>query len=189
MESESLTGLPATRAYELRPRAEDLPYSVLDQNDLERIKRRLAKHLRGSGVLMLHDLAVPAAASTIDHLCIGPNGITAVDVERSPEGHGREELVHRVSRETQILAAVLTDAGIRSDQISGAVCQAGRWNGLKPGSSSQGIVFGSPRRVAKVACAERAGRPLDVQLALAVVRTRLGHAGQRSYAITRPYTI
>src|SRR5215204_4569769 len=144
MESESLTGLPATRPYEPRPPASeaDLPYAVLEENTLERVKRRLAKHLRGTGVLMIHDLAVPAAASTIDHLCIGPNGITAVDVERSPERRGRDELIHRVSRETEILSAVLTEAGIRSDQISGAVCQAGRWS-LKPGSATtQGIVVG-----------------------------------------------
>jgi Nuclease-related domain len=188
VESKSLTGLPPASTYELRPRADEVAaYAVLDENALEAIKRRLAKHLRGSGVLMLHDLAVPAAASTIDHLCIGPNGITAVDVERSPGGRDREELVHRVSRETEIVAAVLSEAGIQSDQISGAVCQTGRLKSFMPGaSSSEGIVVGPPRRVAKVTRAERAGRPLDVQLALAVVRTRLGHAGQRSYAITRP---
>ena len=191
MESESLTGLPAARPYELRPHAqEEGRYSAVDQDSLERVKRRLAKYLRGSGVLMIHDLAVPAAASTIDHLCIGPNGLTVVDVERATEGGVHEELIHRVSRETEILAAVLTEAGIRSDQISGAICKSDRWSAIKPGSSArQGIVVGSPRRVARAARAERAGRPLDVQLALAVVRNRLGHVGQRSYAITRPYTV
>jgi hypothetical protein len=190
VESESLTGLPATRAYELRQHAaeHEHSYAVIDQSSLERIKRRIAKHLRGSGVLMLHDLAVPATATTIDHLCIGPNGVTAIDIERAREGDGRAALVRRVSRETEILAAILTEAGIRSEQISGAVCQTGRFAGLR-GSNAHGITFGDPRRVAKVARSDRGARPLDVQLALAAVRNRLGFEGQRSYSITRPYVI
>jgi hypothetical protein len=189
VESESLTGIPVPRAYELRPHGFDDPvaYSVVDQGDLQRVKRRIAKHLRGSGVLMLHDLAVPATSTTIDHLCIGPNGVTAIDVERGKPGTGRDTLVRRVSRETEILAAVLIEAGIGSEQITGAVCQPGRY--AVSGSKVHGITFGNARRVAKVARGDRGGRPLDVQLALAVVRNRLGYEGQRSYPITRPYVV
>jgi hypothetical protein len=188
VESESLTGIQVRRAYELRPHAHDhAAYSAVDASDLQRIQRRIAKHLTGSGVLMLHDLAVPATATTIDHLCIGPQGVTAIDVERGKPGKGRDTLVRRVSREAEILAAVLIEAGIGSEQITGAVCLAGR-SGLG-GSNIHGITFGSPRRVAKVARANRGGRPLDVQLALAVVRNRLGYEGQRSYSITRPYVV
>jgi hypothetical protein len=188
VESESLTSHPATRAYELRPRVHDLEShrALLSQNGIEQVKRRIARHLRGTGVLMLHDLAIPAAATTIDHLCIGPNGVTAIDVERDREG--REELVRRVTRETEILSAVLMEAGISSGQIAGAVCQTGRARGLRS-SAIHGITFGNARKVAKVASADRGGRPLDVQLALAVVRNRLGREGQRSYAITRPYVV
>jgi hypothetical protein len=188
VESESLTGLPAARAYELRPRASerDHGYAVIDESSLERIKRRIAKHLRGTGVLMLHDLAVPATSTTIDHLCIGPYGVTAIDVERAPDGQGRDALVQRITRETQVLAAILVEAGLTSEQVGGAVCRPGR---SVRGSTEHGIPFGSPRKVAKVARGDSAGHPLDVQLALAVVRNRLGYEGQRSYAITRPYTI
>ncbi len=189
VESESLTGLPATRAYEARPRAQtEARYAILDEKSLDRIKRRIAKHLRGSSVLMLHDLAVPATATTIDHLCIGPNGITAIDVERARAGQDREALVRRVTRETEILAAILTEAGVRSEQIGGAVCQTGRGLGLSR-PTANGITFGDARRVAKFARNDRGCRPLDVQLALAVVRQRLGYEGQRSYRITRPYMI
>jgi hypothetical protein len=162
----------------------EAPYAVLDDNALERIKRRIAKHLRKSGVLILHDIAVPATSTTIDHLCIGPNGITAIDVERTPKGDDREAVIRRVSRETEILAAILTEAGIESERISGAVCETGRW--AARGSTEDGITVGDPRQVAKVARSDRGGRPLDVQLALAVVRNRLGREGQRSYSITRP---
>jgi hypothetical protein len=190
VESESLTGLPATRAYELRPPASEseFPHAVIDDTALERIKHRLAKHLYGSGVLMLHDLAVPATATTIDHLCIGPNGVTAVDVERAIDGQGREALIRRLTRETEILGAVLMEAGIGSEQIGGAVCHPGRGFSRR-GTTANGIAFGHPRRVARFARADRGSRPLDVQLALAVVRNRLGYAGQRSYPITRPYVI
>jgi hypothetical protein len=188
VESESLTGIPVPRAYELRPHGQDqAAYSVVDEGDLERVKRRIARHLRGSGVLMLHDLAVPATSTTIDHLCIGPHGVTAIDIERGKPGKGRDTLVRRVSREAEILAAVLIEAGIGSEQITGAVCQAGRWS--LSGSKIHGITFGNARKVARVARGDRGGRPLDVQLALAVVRNRLGYEGQRSYAITRPYVI
>jgi hypothetical protein len=188
VESESLTGLPATRPYELHPRAaeHELPLAVLDEDALERIKRRIAKHLRGSGVLMLHEVAVPAAATMIDHLCIGPNGVTAIDVERIREGGDREALIRRVTRETEILAALLTEAGVRSEQIAGAVCHSGRLFGPRS-VTPNGITFGHPRRVAKVARSSRGSRGVDVQLTLAVVRNRLGFADQRSYAITRPY--
>ena len=188
MESESLTGLPGTRVYELRARTleHEPPHAVLDEASLQRIKGRLAKHLRGTGVLMLHDLAVPATATAIDHLCIGPSGVTAIDVER--EGHDRETLVRRVTRETEILGAILMEAGIGSHQIGGAVCLSGRRLGSR-GSTRNGIAFGHPRRVAKFASADRGGRHLDVQLALAVVRNRLGFEDQRAYAITRPYVV
>ena len=186
VESESLTGLPATRAYGLRPRVDeyDASHVVLDAKALARVKEGLAKHLQGSGVLMLHDLAVPATSTTIDHLCIGPNGLTVVDVDRAGD---REVLVRRVTRETEILAAVLTEAGIGSERIKGAVCQTSRLPNR--GTTLHGIPFGQPRRVAKFARADRGGRPLDVQLALAVVRNRLGFEGQRSFGITRPYRV
>ena len=55
---------------------------------LERIEQRLIKGLRGVGAAILHDLAIPATGTTIDHLCIAPTGITAIDVERDSEGDG-----------------------------------------------------------------------------------------------------
>jgi hypothetical protein len=187
VESESLPSLATAATYELRSRAPgiELPFEYLGEAELERIKNQLAKHLRGSGVMIIHDLAVPAAATTIDHLCIGVNGITAIDVERAPKGLDREALIDRVKRETEILAAILTEAGVGSEQIGGAVCRPGRGLSLRA-STAGGIIFGDPRRVAKAARRAHNGEPVDVQLALAVVRNRLGHLGQRSHRVTRP---
>lgn len=189
MESESLPRLGTAPSYELRSRAGaptlEQQFEYVDEVTLRKLERRIAKHLRGSGVLLLHDLAVPATATTIDHLCIGANGITAIDIERDPKGQGRPALVERVQRETEILAAFLTEAGIASEQISGAVCRSGR--GISLGSSTAGpITISDPRGVAKVARRKSPRRELDVQLALAVVRNRLGHEAQRSHRITRP---
>lgn len=193
MESESLPRLGSAPSYELRSRggvtAPAAPLGKqLAAGDLDLIERRIAKHLRGSGVLIVHDIAVPATATTIDHLCIGANAITAIDVERSRDGHGRGELTDRVLRETEILAAILTEAGIASDRIRGAICRSRRGlPALGLGSTTAGsITIGDERTVARVARRAAKGRSLDIQLALAVVRNRLGREGQRSHRLTRP---
>ncbi len=189
MESESLPLRGTAPAYE-RPGPADatLPEErfepVVDDAGLERVERRLVKHLSGAGLLILHDLAVPATATTIDHLCVGSNAVTVIDVERAP-GDGRADLVDRVLRETEILAAVLHEAGVRTEQIGGAICRSTRAPSLRA-SSAGPIVIGDPRAVARLAKRRRSERPIDVQLALAVVRDRLGHEGQRSHRCTRP---
>jgi hypothetical protein len=188
VESESLPRLGTASGYELRSRTGETLTAqpeLVDLEVLERTEQRLVKHLRGAGIFVLHDLAVPATATTIDHLCIGANGITAIDVERAPD-HGRAELVGRVMRETEILGAILGEAEVRAEQICGAVCRSGRGISLRPSSKSTGaITIGDVRGVAKLARRARCGGPIDVQLALALVRTRLGREDQRSHRITR----
>jgi len=193
VESESLPRLGSTPSYDLPAQADAAAPAAslgeqLDAAALERIEHRIARHLRGSGMLIVHDLAVPATATTIDHLCIGPNAITAIDVERSRDGHGRGELTERLLRETEILAAILTEAEVGSDRIRGAICRSrGAVPALGLGGSRAGsIAIGDERVVAKVARERGAGRRVDVQIALAVVRNRLGREGQRSHRLTRP---
>ena len=183
MESERLPFLGTAPSQELRGHADGGVQEIADVAALERIERRIAKHLRGSGIMMLHDLAVPATATTIDHLCIGPNAITAIDVERAPDG--RAALLGRVMRETEILAAILSEAGVRSEQICGAICRPGHALALRTPRVGA-IAVCDARGAAKVARRNRVGKTIDVQLALAFVRNCLGHAGQRSHRITRP---
>jgi hypothetical protein len=185
VESESLPLLGTAPSHDLRAPAEPVVDGFLSAEELGRIERRMAKQLRGSGVVMLHDVAVPATATTIDHLCIGPNAITAIDVERAPRGHGRAELVGRVMRETEILAAIMSEAGVRAEQICGGVCRPGR--ALMPrGSRSGAIAVCDVRGAARLARRAAVGDPIDVQLALAVVRNRLGYEDQRAHRMTRP---
>jgi hypothetical protein len=189
VESESLPRIGTAPSYELRSRAgAAVPAFAFEQpaSDLfQRIERRLVRHLRGSGVIVIHDLVVPATATTIDHLCIGANAITAIDVERSPKGHGRGELVDRVVRETEVLAAILTEAGVGSEQISGAICRSTR--GIPMHSSSIGaITVSDARGAAKLARRPHSGNPVNVPLAMALVRSRLGREDQRWHRSTRP---
>jgi Nuclease-related domain len=52
--------------------------------------RRIEMLLAGSGVRLLNDRRVPGARATIDHLAIGPRGVTVIDAVRES---GRARLV------------------------------------------------------------------------------------------------
>ena len=190
VESESLPRLGSAPSYEAGSRddaaapAEHALGRQLDAAGLERVERRIVKHLRGAGALVVHDLAVPATATSIDLLCIAPTGITAIDVERDRDGHGRAELVDRVLREAEIVTAILTEVGIGSEQIRGVICRPRR--GLELPSRGGPITVGDERAVARVARRSVSGKRLDAQLALAVVRNHLGREGQRSHRLSRP---
>lgn len=193
VESESLPAFGSAPAYDLRRGAGlELPEHVarpvprrLDALSLERVEQRLIKALRGCGATIVHDLAVPSTATTIDHLCITPQGVIAIDVEREIDGYGREALVARVERESEVLTGVLADALLEPDQISAAICRAARPEPLRAGSVGA-ISIGGPRSLARMVRRGRPGKPVDVQLALAVVRSRLGHEHQRHHRMTRP---
>jgi hypothetical protein len=180
----------STPAYELRRRggfAE--PASTgsrsIDTAVLERIEQRLIKGMRGVGAAILHDIAIPATGTTIDHLCIAPAGITAIDVERDGEGDGRTYLVERVEREAQVVAAVLTDALVSPELVSGAICRGARREPLRA-SMIGDVAIGGPRSLARIARRGDSSDVIDVQLALAVARNHLGHAHQRALRISKP---
>jgi hypothetical protein len=189
VESESLPRLGTAPSYELRAGAgAGAPAGAFEQVDadaLERTERRLVKHLRDSRVMIIHDLVVPATATAIDHLCIGANAITAIDVERAPKGEGRGALADRVLREIEVLAAILNEVGIGSENIGGAICRSTR--GIPSRSTSIGaITISDARGAAKLARRPHTGSPVDVELTLAVVRGRLGREDQRCYRSSRP---
>jgi hypothetical protein len=190
VESESLPFLGSAATYDRRYGGlADAGYAAhpqpVDDAALARVEHRLTKAMRGTGAIILHDLVIPATGTTIDHLCISPTGITAIDVERDSEGGGRTGLVERVRRESQVVAAALTDALVEPDQVNAAVCRATRPEPLR--SSSVGsVVVGGPRAVARAARRIRPGGEIDVQLALAVARSHLGYENQRAHRLTKP---
>ena len=188
VESESLPLLGSSPAYDLRRHATAEPVAhsrPIDGATMERIEQRLTKGMRGVGAAILHDLAIPATETTIDHLCIAPSGITAIDVERDSDGDGREFLIERVERESQVVAAVLTDALVEPELVSGAICRPARPEPLRAATVGD-ILIGGPRAIARIARRGRTPGEIDVQLALAVVRSHFGHEDQRSLRITKP---
>ena len=109
-------------------------------------------------MIVVHDLHVPATATAIDHLCIGENAITAIDVERAPGGDGRAALVGRLMRETEILAAVLGPVGVDAERIRGGVCRLGRLPVPRSGRTGA-IAVCDARGAAKLARRARRGAP------------------------------
>lgn len=69
-----------------------------------RTAARLAKHLAGSGVGLLHDRRIPGHGhANIDHLAVGPGGITVIDT-KTHRGRIRVERVGGLfSRRRQVL--------------------------------------------------------------------------------------
>jgi hypothetical protein len=190
VESESLPFVGAP-AYDLRhhggfsdPAVAAHPHPV-DDATLARVEQRLVKAMRGTGAVILHDLVVPATGTTVDHLCIAPTGITAIDVERDPEAGGRPALAERARRESQVIAAALTDALVEPDQVGAAICRATRPEPLRSATIGD-IIVGGPRIVARAARRVRPGGEIDVQLALAVARKHLGHEHQRAHRVSKP---
>jgi hypothetical protein len=138
---------------------------------------RLRKHLGGSGVRLLHDRRIPGRGSAnIDHLAVGPGGVTVIDtkthrgsvrVERvgglfSPRGEvlrvgGRDQtkLIDGVLRQVSDVEAALARVGHADVGVRGALCLAKpdglpRFRSLIVGD----VLVDGPRAVGKLA-----GRP------------------------------
>jgi hypothetical protein len=94
--------------------------------------RRLEALLAGSGVRLLNNRRVPGARSTIDHLAIGPRGITIIDAVRDTgrarvidgrlfvDREDRTSLVRDVLRQVEVIR--LGFASTPNLPIGGAIC-------------------------------------------------------------------
>lgn len=109
-----------------------------------RTAARLEKHLAGTGVRLLHDRRIPGHGNAnIDHLAIGPGGVTVIDskthrgkikVERvgglfAPRrtvllinGRDQTRLVEGVERQVGLVRSALSRAGSADTEIRGALC-------------------------------------------------------------------
>jgi len=146
--------------------------------------RQLERHLSGRGVIVLHDRRIPGRGN-IDHLTVGPGGITVIDT-KSSRGRlqlrtvggilspRREQLlVNRRDRTSQLdglgrqIAAVkrvLAKANLDQVQVLAALCYPNidglpRLGQLRARSGT--IIIDHPRGVAKLA---RRPGPLNLQL-------------------------
>jgi hypothetical protein len=97
----------------------------------ERVKR-LELLLAGSGISLLNDRRVPGARATVDHLAVGPQGVTVIDAVHESgrarivdgrllvEGDDRTGLVLDVLRQVEVIRLGL--AASPSIPVSGAIC-------------------------------------------------------------------
>jgi hypothetical protein len=139
---------------------------------------RLAKHLDGHPVKLLHDRRIPGGGqANIDHLAVGPGGVTVIDskthkgqirVERVGglfsdrhqvlriAGRDQTKLIDGVERQLHAVAAVLARAGIETD-LRGALCFP-RPDGLPifRQLTVREIVIDGPRQIAKLVCRDGA---------------------------------
>jgi hypothetical protein len=104
---------------------------------------RLEKLLDGTGVILLHDRRLPGSRANIDHLAIGPGGITVIDsknydgkvrVERRGgvlskrtthlmiDGRDRTKLVDGVKRQIDEVKKVIRADGLGGGDIRGCLC-------------------------------------------------------------------
>lgn len=136
--------------------------------------KRLEKRLAGTGVKLLHDRRVPGhGRANIDHIAVGPGGITVIDtknyggkvrVERvgglfserrtilSIGGRDRTRLVKAVEVQIELIRTMLATTEHSDIDIAGALCFADV-QGLPLLANQQlnGITINGPRRVAKLA--------------------------------------
>jgi len=107
--------------------------------------QRLQKRLAGKPVILLHDRGLPGRRSNIDHIAVGPGGVTVVDSKKMSgkvrvDWHGglfserefdlyvnrrrRTNLVESVERQVQLVEVVLADEGRADVPVAGALCMA-----------------------------------------------------------------
>lgn len=139
----------------------------------ERVGARLEQLLDATEVRLLHDRRVPGRKSNIDHIAIGPGGITVIDakniggkvrkdrvgglfVDRHDvlmiDGRDRTGLVRKVERQIGVVRRVLDKIEESSVDVRGALCFADV-HGLPilRSQSFDGILADGPRPVAKLA--------------------------------------
>jgi hypothetical protein len=137
----------------------------------ERAGARLEQRLNSSGVIVLHDRRLTGSRANIDHLAVGPGGVTVIDTKRLAGkvevrgrgqraqlrvgGRDRTKLLDGVQRQLAAVTAAVPGVDVRA-----ALCFVDPdglpWRGrLEP----RGILIDGTRGIAKLA--KRPG-PLDL---------------------------
>jgi Nuclease-related domain len=138
----------------------------------EYVSRRLKGLLAGTGIVLLHDRRLPHSRANIDHLAVGPGGVTVIDTKnykgkvtterrggllrpRSEHlliaGRDQTRLIEGVRRQVGVVLASLERAGETVD-VRGALCMA-RSDGLPllGHLTVSGVPIDGPKRVANLA--------------------------------------
>jgi Nuclease-related domain len=136
----------------------------------ERVAARLTRLLSGTSVPLLHDRRLPGSRANIDHLAVGPGGITVIDskhlagsvrvrgrgeqAELRVNGRDRSKLLDGVARQVAAVRAVVGGVDVRAALCFADPSELPLLRQLRP----RGILIAGPRGVARLA--NRRG-PLD----------------------------
>lgn len=113
--------------------------------------RRLEKHLARSDVVLLHDRRIPRTSANIDHVAIGPGGVTVIDTE-NVSGNDRSTLIDLLAWQVQAVRDTLDDLGFPHISVAGALCFAdGSGLPFFRRQETHGLLVDGPRRVAALA--------------------------------------
>ena len=141
-----------------------------------RVARQLAKHLNGRNVVLLDDRRIPRRGrANIDHIAIGPGGITVIDTKSargrlrvqqrggilSPRhelllinGRDRTHLIHGLERQIEAVRATIAELTADEPDVRGALCFPNIDGLPRLGQltmRSGAIAIDAPRGVAKLA--------------------------------------
>ena len=140
-----------------------------------RVARQLARHLSGRHVILLHDRRIPGRGrANIDHIAIGPGGITVIDTKSargrlriekrggflSPRrerliinGRDRTKLVDGLERQVEAVRTVIAELATGELDVRSALCfpNLDRLRRLGLTMRSGTIAIDAPRGIAKLA--------------------------------------
>lgn len=146
---------------------------------------RLAKHLDGTEVRLLHDRRIPGhGQANIDHLTVGPGGVTVIDSKTHSgkirvdhvgglfaprravlliNGRDQTRLIDGVERQVAYVRAALSDLGEPDVELRGAMCFP-NVDGLPlfRQLSPRDIIIDGPKPVSKLAARAGSLRAEDI---------------------------
>ncbi|MEN3281438.1 MAG: hypothetical protein V7607_2578 [Solirubrobacteraceae bacterium] len=150
----------------------------------EDVARKLQRLLADADVVLLHDRRWPGSRANIDHLAIGPGGVTVIDTKNYSgkvktevrggllrprtehlliAGRDRTKLVHGVHRQIEAVLAVLRRTPAVVD-VRGAICMANAAGlPLLGHPKIYGVMIDGPRHVARLAARPGGLKPPQVR--------------------------
>jgi hypothetical protein len=148
----------------------------------------LMRRLNGSGVVLLNDRRKPRSRANIDHIAVGPGGVTVIDSKKLKgpirvvkrgffgarqelrvAGRERSPLVAAVEDQVRAVRAVLSERGLVEVDVRGGLQFVDADLPLLGLQSIRGVTLGSPRKIAKVAKRAGALTADDVRRVVAVL--------------------
>jgi Nuclease-related domain len=160
------------------------------------VAERLERRLRETRVVVMHDRRIPGSRANIDHLAVGPGGVTVIDAKNyvgkvridrrgglfSPRiedlrinGRKRTKLIEGVKRQIELVCAALEPEHPHVD-VRGALCMA-ELHGLPMFRHLEidGIAIDGTRQIAKIAARE-ADPPIDAEAVTRLLAERFPRA-------------